>query len=630
VRSDGQQSPRATGGPGPSRSILAIVLGVSVLCVLGAGVRTAWSERRAASLDELARLAPGPTEDPGFVTSDTCQACHPAEYASWHRTFHRRMTQVARPEAVLGDFSGTEVDYHGVTYRFSRRDDELLVTADGRERRVVLTTGSHHYQVYWVPSSDGTRLENLPLVYLLEDRRWVPRSDVFLVPPVTGFGPWKPRPWNLSCIQCHTTHGTAGFDPASGRMDTRVAETGIGCESCHGPSREHVERNRDFRRRYELYASDAPDPTIVNPADLPPDRASMVCGQCHSIFDFSDDLAGWYRRGFTYRAGGDLEATRFVARHPLKVPPEERPALVASLRRASIRPDAYFWEDGMVRVSGRDYNGLVESPCYRRGELSCLSCHSMHSSEPAHQLAAGMDGDQACLQCHGRIAEDLRKHTRHEPDSSGSRCYNCHMPYTSYGLLKAVRSHEIDSPTTESIVRGGRPNACNLCHLDQPIEWTARYLEEWYEMPPAALPADRSDLAAGLDWLLRGDAGQRAVVAWHFGWEPALGASRADWPAPFLARLLDDPYSTVRYVAYRSLRQLPGYSDFEYDFIASPAERARAAERAVAGWPGLEPDAPLAERPLAPVLLNPDGTVREAAVRELLRRRDDRDMALLE
>ena len=29
-----------------------------------------------------------------------------------------------------------------------------------------------------------------------------------------------------------------------------------------------------------------------------------------------------------------------------------------------------FWADGMVRVSGREYNGLIESPCFKKRHRS--------------------------------------------------------------------------------------------------------------------------------------------------------------------------------------------------------------------------------------------------------------------
>src|SRR6202007_26083 len=68
-----------------------------------------------------------------------------------------------------------------------------------------------------------------------------------------------------------------------------------------------------------------------------------------------------------------------------------------------------FWPDGMIRVSGREYNGLIDSPCFKdarpdRRKLSCFSCHDMHQAQddprPAeewanNQLAPNMDGNEA-------------------------------------------------------------------------------------------------------------------------------------------------------------------------------------------------------------------------------------------
>ena len=70
----------------------------------------------------------------------------------------------------------------------------------------------------------------------------------------------------------------------------------------------------------------------------------------------------------------------------------------------------------------------------------------MHQSPPVDQLAVGMETDEACLQCHTEFRGRIAEHTHHPVESAGSRCYNCHMPFTTYGLLKSVRSHLIDSP----------------------------------------------------------------------------------------------------------------------------------------------------------------------------------------
>lgn len=202
------------------------------------------------------------------------------------------------------------------------------------------------------------------------------------------------------------------------------------------------------------------------------------------------------------------------------------------------------------------------------------------------------------------------------------------MPHTSYALLKAIRSHQIDSPNVRTTLETGRPNACNQCHLDQTLEWTARQLTEWYGQPKVELSEEQQTVAASLWWLFTGDAGQRALAAWSMGWAPAKAASGQDWQAPHLARLLDDPYSAVRYIAQRSLRTLPGFEGFEYDFIASPEDRKAAGTRALEAWNkrSQKPEATAASR----ILLQADGTLNVEAANKLHPKRNDRPIRLRE
>src|SRR5882672_7555596 len=46
----------------------------------------------------------------GYASSQTCRACHPSQYASWHGSYHRTMTQIATPETVLPSFDGVTVE----------------------------------------------------------------------------------------------------------------------------------------------------------------------------------------------------------------------------------------------------------------------------------------------------------------------------------------------------------------------------------------------------------------------------------------------------------------------------------------------------------------------------------------
>jgi predicted CXXCH cytochrome family protein len=259
--------------------------------------------------------------------------------------------------------------------------------------------------------------------------------------------------------------------------------------------------------------------------------------------------------------------------------------------------------------------------------MSCVSCHSIHESDPNDQLAKGMRGNKACLQCHGDMATELTAHTRHAADSPGSNCYNCHMPHTSYGLLSAIRGHTIESPNVATTLETGRPNACNLCHLDKTLDWTAEQLAKRTDQAKPDLPAQHRTTAASVLWLLKGDAGQRALAAWHMGWEPALQASGSAWQPPLLAELLNDPYSAVRYVAHKALVRQPGYRGFEYDFVADEPSRLAKREVALAKW-----KPPTADTPANPaaVLLGANGQRLTNRVQRLIEARDNRPMRLRE
>ena len=130
----------------------------------------------------------------------------------------------------------------------------------------------------------------------------------------------------------------------------------------------------------------------------------------------------------------------------------------------------------------------------------------------------------------------------------------------------------------------GRPNACNLCHLDQTIEWSADYLEKWYGQPKPALNLENRRIAASVLWLLKGDAGLRALTAWHYGWKDAQEASGVSWQVPILARLLEDPYSAVRFITARSLRSYTGLEDLDFDFLDEASSWKTSVEKALAVW----------------------------------------------
>jgi Cytochrome c7 and related cytochrome c/Cytochrome c554 and c-prime len=598
----------------------------------------------------------------GYVSSDTCKACHPSQYESWRGSFHRTMTQVATLDTVRANFDRTSVsEVPGNLIHLERRGSDLwaefndpdsaAAAADHPariQRQIVMTTGSHAQQVYWYRTGRTRVLGQLPAMYLIAERRWIPRAAAFMRPPGDGVFSETGR-WNGVCINCHATHGKWMFGGGAvpprlsdaALAETTAAEFGIACEACHGPAAEHIRRNQNPVRRYALHLTGKPDPSIVQPAHLDAIRTSQVCGQCHGVWNYyeREDEQRANITGLPYRPGDELRKTRFVAEPPDNL---GSPAAAQVLARDPGLVRESFWSDGMIRVSGREYNGLIESPCFKDAadskKMSCSSCHTMHKSlgdarsigvwADTHQVSAGMDGNEACLQCHEPLRANPSAHTRHQANSSGSACQNCHMPYTTYGLLRALRSHQISSPTVLASVQTGRPNACNLCHLDKTLEWTSNYLEKWYEAPKVPLSHDEETIAASLLWLLKGDAGQRALVAWSMGWTPAQQASGTNWTPPYLSGLLDDPYDAVRYIAYRSLRSVPGLGGVTYDFIAPSERRLADVAKALSLWQSMRRPSEIRADPA--LLFERDGSLNAERVKQLVRDRDNRRVSLRE
>lgn len=574
----------------------------------------------------------------GYVASESCRECHRESHASWHNSYHRSMTQIPGTHAIVADFEGVVLETEGERFTLSHEGNDYWVAIDDLEEwraapegkkpapvrvRIGLVTGSHHMQAFWLPAGFGNAQLGFPFTWLVKDRRWAPRHEVFIrdphaVPPV--------ETWNMSCIRCHATAGQPRPRKEEETFDTRVGELGIACESCHGPGDEHVKRARAFQsaRQADPNLPEPADWAVVQPEDLDPTRRSHVCAQCHAMkwFDAKED---WVENGFRYRPGDDLESTTPIMR-PSRI--QEQPWLQSVLQRAPRLLGQFFWSDGMIRVAGREFNGLIETACYQKGGMTCLTCHSMHEyADRDDQLKRGMEGNGACVECHDAVRFGPA-HSRHPAGSSGDLCYNCHMPHTTYALLKGVRQHQIDSPRVETTLATGRPNACNLCHQDRSLSWTAERLSEWYGKAPVSVPPDRREISEMVRALLAGDAGQRALAAWHLGWEPAWALTGDDWQAPLLSRLLMDPYAAVRYMAHQSLSRLPGYGDLGYDFVGPAAARQSAMDEAIRRWRGTTRSR--GDETSAALLLTPDGKSLADSVAGWLKQRDDRVVHLRE
>jgi predicted CXXCH cytochrome family protein len=617
-----------------------------VILLLGAAYG-GWRWFTAPDPEPIPDLVPGPTETALDLSPTACGACHPAQFESWHRTYHRTMTREATPETVKGDFNDGTNHYRGFTTRMTREGDayfmstldpgwsELLARAGGQADRVPpprhvkirvdRLVGSHWLQECLHRQENGQYIR-LPVLYHIAERRWVHTAGAFLAPESEDF--WarsRGANWNESCLYCHNTEPSK--NPIRGPhgspvgYETEVAELGIACAACHGRGEQHV-------RQHETLRAGAQD-DIVHPGRLSVPRRDDICARCHGAL--APKPAMWDPR--THRdpfvPGQDLRIFNHLFHS------EAHQAELAGLRPVSPKPpppdatDGRFWGDGTPLTTALEFNGMALSACYQggNGSLSCLSCHTMHGNDPNMLLKPKMRTNEACFQCHPGYRTRVAEHTRHASDSAGSLCVNCHMAPQVYSLMTTHRSHRIETPTLAGSLGSGKPHACNLCHLDQSLGWTKQQLAQWPNGDRTAagkLSADEEAIASALLILSRRDARSRVVVAGAFSNAAARQASGTDWFGSVLTRSLEhERYPAVRELLGRTLSDLTGAKSF--DPLASPGERLKqltALRQRFDAMPVL--------RPLPGIPLLPTGRPDETRFQHLRDGRHDPDLTVNE
>jgi hypothetical protein len=151
------------------------------------------------------------------------------------------------------------------------------------------------------------------------------------------------------------------------------------------------------------------------------------------------------------------------------------------------------------------------------------------------------------------------------------------MPRIVQGLASVIRTHHIHSPTDREMLKAGVPNACNICHLDKSITWTADQLNEnWNAYVVLSQAWDR----------VYGDVEGPAEASWLRHEQPIVRLIASDAIArngkdkaqqvTSLLPLLNDPYAVNRMFGMLALERVLGreLTLEEYDPVASHAHRA--------------------------------------------------------
>lgn len=419
---------------------IAALLGVVVLAILASGMTMA--AKKAV---------------PEYVGSQACLGCHADRWSSWAGSKHAGMvTQVKTTADIPGWDKATEeqkaeiikADYVVSGGRFVARNKET-------GKLEFLKYEWNHDEGYWFDyDAPGTK-------------------------------------WQDNCMGCHVTGnikaGTANV----------TNEFGIGCESCHGPGRDHIQNKGDISKI-----------TMSASAD--------VCGQCHNsgykmadnrwIMGYKPNMKLTDVKGIIMPAL-DPNKTATLGHHKTYnewLVSGHGPKAVADLKsndHASAACYACHTQEGLSAKQGGKEFKLDKEADYVA--ISCVSCHRPHG------LGKAGDEKTLCTQCHnGSLAAGTSVKpgaTPHHPmkeffegwgaaggiTSNGNfhkevTCQECHMANNNH-LMQVVNPNAKDLDAHSN-------DACTKCHKDSTRESRGAYMEMWIETTTAKLTQLHADL----------------------------------------------------------------------------------------------------------------------------------------
>jgi tetratricopeptide (TPR) repeat protein len=387
-----------------------------------------------------------------YAGSASCAECHKEAYDAWQNSNHH---VAERPMQDRLDEAGFQPPR---TLTFASQHIE--VSRMGGEYQVIALGPSNQYAPFriervigrdpvrqFLTRFPGGRFQALEASYDPGRNEWF---DVFgnedRHPGEWGHWTGRGMNWNSMCASCHNTALRQNYNQARDTYETTMIEPGVGCESCHGPLKDHI----DWQRRYGK--GGGKDPAVLR---MNPKQMMDACGVCHSR---RSDLTGNFTPGDSFFDHQDLTIVD--------------------------ESDGYL-PDGQVHDEDYEFASFLSSRMHTNG-VTCMDCHQPHSAKTI------LPGNLLCLRCHNGSRPktpviDPSTHSFHKAPSpgenlkeSGGECVNCHMPQTLYMQRQWRHDHGFTIPDPLLTKQYGVPNACNRCHADKTAEWSLAAVEKWY------------------------------------------------------------------------------------------------------------------------------------------------------
>ncbi len=270
----------------------------------------------------------------GYVGNSACASCHPGEFKQ-HQGSRHALTMRAADTGSLGAMAPAPGAIPLAGYALAAPSGRLTLTraiAPVGPVPLDLALGSGKVGITFISLQGKDSLLEARMSYFPEGRQWdfTPGQEAKNEKD-TVFGRIHQGDIDARrCVHCHSVT----LPPDDLRPDPKFY--GVGCESCHGPGKAHIDAMR---------AGDLAHIAMQDLSKLPSGQLNDLCGKCHrSLKDIElDTTAG----SLTHR----------------------------------------FQPYALVRSRCRNSDGSV---------LSCMTCHSPHTNVSLDMKKH----EQECLQCH--------------------------------------------------------------------------------------------------------------------------------------------------------------------------------------------------------------------------------------
>lgn len=273
-----------------------------------------------------------------------------------------------------------------------------------------------------------------------------------------------------TCRSCHEDAFNEVAKTSHGKLGERSSwkDKVVGCESCHGPGKEHVEGGGDKTK-------------IINPKNLDPKTASDTCLACHAGKENHNN----FRRGDHWR--NNVSCNDCHTAHGPSFGKHQAGSITyigeASAQRANLANKAMLKnnEPQLCITCHSEVKAQFSKPFRHKvleGTMNCSDCHNPHGGFDQKQTRLAVGADQSCVRCHSdKQGPFVFEHAPLKLEG----CAACHTPHGSQNpkMLKrsSIRQLCIECHTEIfNVELGGEPSHgphtqtnirsqnCTICH----------------------------------------------------------------------------------------------------------------------------------------------------------------------